>query len=364
MKLFSCSKSQLKLLFFRSVFSQSVYFVNISENTGLEREIIRVHATDNDVNPINKEFIYRIPPDRSQYENRQHLRLDAMNGRIYLKKNFDREKSSTISLPIEAVNNQSSNMLIGRAVLVINVLDVNDNHPRFAENYSPRIREHVGPTKILDFQINDPDDQTNRKNQFQLKLGEDRHWPRKDDAKFRLDVQQLPDGKVRGTISSLKELDREELCTEQVNIKSNRYCGKFYDLPIWMSDGEREGNNTIRILIEDKNDHPFAAGHKTIDIFDYKYLISQVISKSKIYLGTVFTDDQDDWDLHSKTFELQTIDETKNFIFIDRSLKTSKTPGAIYLTTQNTNNTIRYGKIFFGEIFRQIFNISVFSFRF
>jgi hypothetical protein len=69
------------------------------------------------------------------------------------------------------VNNQSSNMLIGRAVLVINVLDVNDNYPRFAENYSPRIREHTSSRKILEFKINDPDDQTNGKKKFQIKLG-------------------------------------------------------------------------------------------------------------------------------------------------------------------------------------------------
>ena len=153
------------------MFSQSVYFANISEQMPLNQEILRVYATDNDVDPINKNFIYRIPPDRSQYENRQHLRLNTMDGRIFLKKNFDREKSSTISLPIEAVNNQSSNMLIGRAVLVINVLDVNDNYPRFAEDYSPRIREHTSSRKILDFKINDPDDQTNRRNKFQIKLG-------------------------------------------------------------------------------------------------------------------------------------------------------------------------------------------------
>lgn len=158
-------------IFFFIVFSQSVYFVNISEDASLEQEILRVHATDNDVNPINKEFIYRIPPDRSQYENRQHLRIDAMDGRIFLKKNFDREKSSTISLPIEAVNNQSSNMLIGRAVLVLHVLDVNDNHPRFAENYSPRIREHLAAKKILEFKISDPDDQNNGKTKYQIKLG-------------------------------------------------------------------------------------------------------------------------------------------------------------------------------------------------
>jgi hypothetical protein len=94
-----------------------------------------------------------------------------LDGRIYLKKNFDREKSSTISLPIEAVNNQSSNMLVGRAVLVINVLDVNDNYPRFAEDYLLRIPEHSTNRKLSEFKINDPDDQNNGKNKFQIKLG-------------------------------------------------------------------------------------------------------------------------------------------------------------------------------------------------
>ena len=323
----------------------------------LDREILRVHATDNDVNPINKEFIYRIPPDRSQYENRQHLRLDTISGRIYLKKNFDREKSSTISLPIEAVNNQSSNMLIGRAVLVINVLDVNDNHPRFAENYSPRIREHSASRKILEFKINDPDDQVNGKNKFQIKLGKcidlllmftfgfsligkNNVWPEQGDPKFRLDVQNDQDGKPHGTLSSLRELDREELCPN--NEKQSRYCGKYYDLPIWMSDGEQSGINPLRILVEDMNDNPFSGGHKSIDIYDFKNGMSKLLSSSKVYLGTVFTDDEDDWDLNTKVFELQPSD-AGNFLVIDKNMQTSRTPGAIYLTTQQSNATIKHG---------------------
>ncbi len=339
------------------VFSQSVYFVNISEQTPLGKEILRVHATDNDVNPINKEFIYRIPPDRSQYENRQHLRLDALDGRIFLKKNFDREKSSTISLPLEAVNNQSSNMLIGRAVLVLNVLDVNDNHPRFADNYAPRIQEHESGRKILEFKINDPDDQSNANpSKFQMKLGEcwnrilgekyhdstfsgkNNVWPEEGEPKFRLDVLHDSDGMPRGTLSSLRELDREELCTT----KPNRYCGKYYDLPIWMSDGQQSGINPLRILVEDKNDHPFNSGWKSIDIYDYKHSMSKLLASTRVYLGTVFSDDEDDWDLSSKVFELQSSDDN-GFLQIEKSMQTSKTPGAIYLTTQNTNATLKHG---------------------
>lgn len=317
-----------------------MYFANISEQAPLDKEILRVHATDNDVIPINKEFIYRIPPDRSQYENRQHLRIDAIDGRIYLKKNFDREKSSTISLPIEAVNNQSSNMLIGRAVLVINVLDVNDNHPRFAENYSPRIREHSGGKKILEFKINDPDDQNNGKNKFQIKLGKNNVWPVNGEPKFRLDVQYDHDGKPRGTISSLRELDREEICSKDNPNPHQRYCGKYYDLPIWMSDGEQSGINSLRILVEDINDNAFSSGQKTIDIYDYKQTLSKVLSTSRIYLGTVFTDDEDDWDLNTKIFDLQPSEENQ-FIHVDKNMQTSRTPGAIYLTTQKNNSTIK-----------------------
>lgn len=328
------------------VFSQSVYFVNISEDTALNKEILRVHATDNDVTPINKEFIYRIPPDRSQYENRQHLRIDAIDGRIYLKKNFDREKSSTISLPIEAVNNQSSNMLIGRAVLVLNVLDVNDNHPRFAEDYSPRIREHSASRKILDFKINDPDEQINGKTRYQIKLGKNNVWPETGDAKFRLDVQHDYDGKPRGTISSLRELDREELCPQDDKQKNQRYCGKYYDLPIWMSDGEQSGINPLRVLVEDINDNPFNGGLKTIEIYDYKQMITKTIPTARVYVGTVFTDDEDDWDLNTKTFELEPSNEN-SFVEVDKNMQTSRTPGAIYLTTKNNpNSTIQYDKTY------------------
>ncbi|CAF0806189.1 unnamed protein product [Rotaria sordida] len=324
------------------VFSQSVYFANISEETSLEQEILRVHATDNDVNPINKEFIYRIPPDRSQYENRQHLRIDAIDGRIYLKKNFDREKSSTISLPIEAVNNQSSIMLIGRAVLVINVLDVNDNYPRFAENYLPRIREHTASRKILEFKINDPDDQNSGKNKFRVKLGKNNVWPESGEPKFRLDIQYDNDGKPRGTLSTLRELDREELCLNDDKYKNQRYCGKYYDLPIWMSDGEQSGINPLRVLVEDINDNPFSSGYKSIDIYDYKHTLSKVLSTSRIYIGTVFADDEDDWDFNNKIFELQPSDDN-NFLYVDKNMHSSRTPGAIYLTMQNSNATIKHG---------------------
>jgi hypothetical protein len=251
-------------------------------------------------------------------------------------------------------------MLIGRAVLVINVLDVNDNYPRFAENYSPRIREHSASRRFFEFKINDPDDQNNGKNKFQIKLGEiyystfflsneffililgkNNVWPEQGEPKFRLDIQYDNDGKPRGTLSSLRELDREELCPKTDKHKDQRYCGKYYDLPIWMSDGEQSGINPLRVLVEDINDNPFNSGYKTIDIYDYKHILSKLLSTSRVYLGTVYTDDEDDWDLNNKVFELQPSDDN-NFLQVDKNMQTSRTPGAIYLTTQNNNSTIKY----------------------
>ena len=180
---------------------------------------------------------------------------------------------------------------------------------------------------------------------FFICSGKNNVWPEEGEPKFRLDVQYDPNGKPRGTISSLRELDREELCPTRPTTKSSRYCGKYYDLPIWMSDGERSGINHLRIMVEDLNDNPFNGGHKSIEIYDYQHVISRLIAKSKIYLGTVFTDDEDDWDLNTKVFELQPAEEGKDFIQIDKNMHTSRTPGAIYLTTQHSNATIRHGKI-------------------
>ena len=173
-----------------------------------------------------------------------------------------------------------------------------------------------------------------------MNSGKNNVWPEKGDPKFSLNVQQDQDGKPRGILSTLRKLDREELCPN--NEKQSRYCGKYYDLPIWMSDGEQSGVNSLRILVEDINDNPFNGGHKSIDIYDFKHGTSQLLSSSKIFLGTVFTDDEDDWDLNTKEFELQP-SENGNFLLIDKSMQTSRTPGAIYLTTQQSNGTIKHG---------------------
>lgn len=109
-----------------------------------------------------------------------------------------------------------------------------------------------------------------------------------------------------------------------------------------MSDGEQSGVNPLRILVEDMNDNPFSGGHKSIDIYDFKNGMSKLLSSSKIFLGTVFTDDEDDWDLNTKVFELQPSD-AGNFLVIDKNMQTSRTPGAIYLTTQQSNATIKHG---------------------
>lgn len=115
-----------------------------------------------------------------------------------------------------------------------------------------------------------------------------------------------------------------------------------------MSDGEQSGINNLRVLVEDVNDKPFSSGYKSIDIYDYKHTMSKVLATSRIYIGTVFTDDEDDWDANSKVFELQPMEEN-NFLQVDKNIQTSRTPGAIYLTMQNDNATIKHGKntIFF-----------------
>ena len=158
----------------------------------------------------------------------------------------------------------------------------------------------------------------------------------------------------------MRELDREELCPKDDKHRNQRYCGKYYDLPIWMSDGEQTGINDLRVLVEDINDNPFSSGYKSIDIYDYKHTLSKLLSTSNIYLGTVFTDDEDDWDLHNKVFELQPSDDN-NFLRVDKDLQTSRTPGAIYITTQNNNATIKYSKPM--SLFSSVFYIFIVVFR-
>ena len=76
-----------------------------------------------------------------------------------------------------------------------------------------------------------------------------------------------------------------------------------YDIPVTLIDTPLSGQpsmsatSTLIIIVEDINDNPHSASSKTIEVYNYKGLYSD------IYIGHVYVEDKDDWDRAEKTYE-------------------------------------------------------------
>ena len=80
---------------------------------------------------------------------------------------------------------------------------------------------------------------------------------------------------------------------------------KSYEIPIRMSDNPSSNEDSqaatyvLKLVIEDKNYHMHQAGHKEVQVYNYKREMEQVP------LGNVYVEDIDDWDLADKEFKFK-----------------------------------------------------------
>ncbi|KAK6176858.1 hypothetical protein SNE40_015077 [Patella caerulea] len=124
-------------------------FTNVSESETLNASIITIRAVDEDVDTIFEYTIYGGNGDKS-------FVIDGSSGDIYLVKLLDREKVEQYNLTIGVSTKQGDNV---SAVVVIDVLDVNDQDPKFYLDLYPLEVSHEDPigTFITNFSILDAD---------------------------------------------------------------------------------------------------------------------------------------------------------------------------------------------------------------
>ncbi|XP_061408402.1 protocadherin-9-like isoform X2 [Lethenteron reissneri] len=107
------------------VFTEPTYKVSVPENNVIGKHLITVSATDRDMDK-NAEMVYFLGPDAPTM-----FHMDPETGIISLTEQLDREKKSNYSFTILA-KDQGIPVLEGNATVIVNVLDVNDNRPRFS----------------------------------------------------------------------------------------------------------------------------------------------------------------------------------------------------------------------------------------
>jgi hypothetical protein len=274
-------------------------------------------AEDLDTNELNRKFTYSIDRDSDgSYE----FTIDQ-TGSIYNLEKLDRETKDKYILRIFATDEGFPSQT-GIATLNIELVDVNDNYPVFAQNYRPIIDENSRPDQfILNIRAKDLDDPRNGP-PFKLAFPDIVNvWPTKNEgSKFNMsfiadnDANNGDDSFAQ--IFSMVRFDREATDCRTKSMGANtgvsenersyieqNFC-KEYQLPILMSDSgtpPQSGVNYLTVVIGDVNDNLHYPGTKNILIYDYKGSVTRP-QKRHVNVGTVFADDKDDWDAVDKIF--------------------------------------------------------------
>ncbi|KAK7504632.1 hypothetical protein BaRGS_00004118 [Batillaria attramentaria] len=255
--------------------------------------IATFNATDKDSGD-NAKFEFSI--DRTS-DPRRHFSVDAVSGRVTLRRPLDRETQERHIVYIRAIDKGDPPMT-GTGTLTVVVKDINDNFPQFLRDYQPQVMEG----------------DTNFPAVLQVVLGKDPDAfpygppfgfasPDCDDGSdtcpcdarptceyFDLEFDPSGDGgNGSATVSTKQVFDRE--------------AQKYYYIPIVMWDmrGKNSpkamtGTNTLTVTIADINDNQPKPGHQDIFVYNYKGLFGP------LEIGRVFVEDEDDWDLPDKTF--------------------------------------------------------------
>ena len=170
-------------------FYKDSYRVRVAEDVKLNTSILRVHATDGDMDK-NAEVSYSIVSDTPHFSINQHT------GNIIITTALDQEKHKEHHIEVQATDASETNPLSSVVTVTVIVEDVNDNVPTFVpSSYHVQIREDlpVGAV-VMTIVAMDADQGNSGAVRYSLLAGMD--------DKFEVDRQA-------GTIRILKALDFE-----------------------------------------------------------------------------------------------------------------------------------------------------------
>ncbi|XP_049331027.1 protocadherin beta-15-like [Astyanax mexicanus] len=209
------------------VFSESVYEVNLSENSPIDTLVASVSATDADEGP-NGEVTYEF--SRVSDTARKFFSLDKTSGEIRLIGQVDFEEDAIYEMQIEAKDGYG---LSSFSKVIVNILDVNDNNPMiYIKSLNSPVPENVVPgTEVGIINVQDRDSENNRQV----------HCSIQQNIPFKL-VQSI---KNYFSLVTTDALDREIIPDYNITITATDEGSP----PL-------SSSKTIQLLIADVNDNP------------------------------------------------------------------------------------------------------------
>ncbi|KAL6080931.1 hypothetical protein STEG23_001955, partial [Scotinomys teguina] len=138
-------------------FTHDLYTVRVSENAVVGDTILTVSASDDD-GPVNSAITYSLIGGNQL----GHFTINPKKGKLQVAKALDWEQTPSYSLRLRATDSGQPPLHEDTEVAV-EVIDVNDNPPRFFQlNYSTAVQENslIG-IKVLQLILDDPDSPQN-----------------------------------------------------------------------------------------------------------------------------------------------------------------------------------------------------------
>lgn len=333
-------------------FHEPVKNIRILESIDPFTIITNFSAFDLDTNELFRKFTFSM--DRKS--DGSHKFTIDQNGNLYNLEPLDRETKDKYILRVFATD-EGYPPQTGIATLNLDLIDVNDNFPIFAEDYKPVIMENSSPGQfVAKVRAKDLDDPENGP-PFKFSLPDHLTvWPsKKEYSRFNISFHyDDKNGENVVELYTLTKFDRESkdcksrmlsaknlelLSVSERNYELENQC-KEWKIPIIIADSGNpamSGTNYLSVFIGDLNDNEHYPGEKTIIVYDYKGSITKK-RDDQIYIGNVYAEDKDDWDANDKIFTLnpRTNDNIKKYFEVIDSIEYQtnldiRIPGSIYI---------------------------------
>ncbi|XP_054635570.1 protocadherin-10a isoform X4 [Dunckerocampus dactyliophorus] len=136
-------------------FDQSVYTVDLRENSPLGTQVIQLNATDVDEGQ-NGEIIYSFSSHNTP-RIKDLFSIDARTGRIEVAGEVDYEETSTHQIYVQA-KDMGANAVPAHCKVLVKLVDVNDNTPEISfSTVTESVNEQDAPAVIALFSVSDRD---------------------------------------------------------------------------------------------------------------------------------------------------------------------------------------------------------------
>ncbi|XP_063591912.1 neural-cadherin-like, partial [Penaeus indicus] len=263
------------------VFQPSNYNFTVTENVNCSIQIGKVTALDPDLpSTADQNIQYFLST-----EDERNFTIAEKTGDLTLKGCLDREAANrgTMTLYPYAMDEGGNGLDAIPATVIININDVNDNHPyiQSPDNSYAVLMENQEPNSPGHRVVIQLDDWDSDENGCPCTLAFDQNTP--------ADIMQKFD--VTGGTNSQYEL--------RPKVVLDREQQKVYRIPFRTKDRWGvAGTRVLSLEVGDENDSPMTDGESAINVYNYQGQFPDIV------IGSVYVTDLDDYDVTDKIFEL------------------------------------------------------------